>query len=372
MSDNALLKNNIHPELVQQIADGIRRTYPDFDHETFTSTILADLETLELKERVALIARTMRTCLPQDYPQAIALLLTLLPDEKGTYQDGMFSDNWHIWTIAHFVQEYGLDHFEESVHAMYEITKRWSSEFAIRPYLTRYPERLLPILHTWTQDDNEHVRRLVSEGTRTRLPWASRLPQFIDDPAPVIALLEKLKDDPALYVRRSVANNLNDLSKDHPQMVVDLLAQWAEEADDNRQWVIRHALRTLVKKGHPGALQVLGFGPAQVTLTNLTITPPSIAMGDEIVVSGTITGTTDEAQDLMIDYIVHFMKKNGSTSPKVFKLKTVTLPPGESLTFRKKQSFKPINTRRYYPGTHRIEIQINGDIIAGVDFEVTA
>ncbi len=273
--------------------------------------------------------------------------------------------------LAHFVEVYGLEHFEVSVRAMKEITQRHSSEFTIRPFLVRYPDAMLAVLHEWVHDENFHVRRLVSEGTRPRLPWGMRLHQFVKDPTPTLALLEHLKDDPSEYVRRSVANHLNDITKDHPDLVLMTVRRWREGASQGTNWLIRHALRSLVKAGHPQALALLGYGEATVSLVDFQVQPAQIELGQSVTFTFTLRNDAAAAQDLLIDYVVYYVKANGSTSPKVFKLNTRTVAPGETITIQKKHPIKPITTRVHYPGTHTIAIQVNGQNLGGSTFELT-
>ncbi|MCP5095850.1 MAG: hypothetical protein GY943_09875, partial [Chloroflexi bacterium] len=210
MSEQKLFKDYYDRDLAERLAAEITAVYPPFNSTAFVETVVPQLPPLELKQRVDLFSQTLHKELPADYPQAITILLGTLKSELQE-EEGMFNDGWMLMPIARFVEVYGLDHFEVSVQAMVEITKRHTSEFTIRPFLQTYPDRLLPILHQWTQDPSPHVRRLVSEGSRPRLPWAGRLYQFIEDPTPTLALLEKLQNDPSEYVRRSVANHLNDI-----------------------------------------------------------------------------------------------------------------------------------------------------------------
>jgi len=231
---------------------------------------------------------------------------------------------------------------------------------------------MFKVLQEWGKDENFHVRRLVSEGTRTRLPWGMRLHFLIEDPSPVIPLLEMLKDDPELYVRRSVANNLNDLTKDHPDMVLDLLEEWNEGASENTKWVISHALRGLAKAGNLRALALLGYGEPLVEIHDFEVSPDEdLKLGDKLHINFRLRSADFQPQNLMIDYIIHHVKANGSTSPKVFKLAKKTLGAFEEVNIQKNHHFKPVTTRVYYPGTHTIELQINGQIVAVRDFELT-
>jgi 3-methyladenine DNA glycosylase AlkC len=367
MSENQALKLYYNPELAQSIGERVRRVYPPFDTAAFVAEIAAEVDKLEFKDRIVLFSSALHRQLPPAFPEAWAVLEQLLGGEL-VEEEGMFSEGFALWPLAQFIEMYGLDDFDVAVGAMYEITKRHTAEFAIRPFLRRYPERTLAVLRKWVEDESPHVRRLVSEGTRPRLPWAGRLDAFMADPRPTLALLEGLKDDPSAFVRKSVANHLNDISKDHPQLVIDTLIRWREDAGQERMWIIRHALRTLVKKGDPVALALLGFGPPQVSLDDMRVEPDHIRFGESLVFSFTLQSESDEAQNLIIDYVIHFVKASGQTSPKVFKLSTRELSGRESVRVRKKHTIRPITTRRHYPGEHRIEIQVNGQVLGGQRF----
>ena len=367
MSETQAFKLYYNPELAQAIGEQVQRVYPSFDTIVFVAEIAAEVDGLEFKDRIALFSRALHRQLPAAFPEAWAILERLLGDEL-VEEEGMFNEGFALWPLAHFIEVYGLDDFEVAMGAMYEVTKRHTAEFAIRPFLRRYPERTLAVLRQWVKDESPHVRRLVSEGTRPRLPWAGRLDAFIADPTPTLALLEDLKDDPSPFVRKSVANHLNDISKDHPQLVVDTLTRWHEDAGRERLWIIRHALRTLVKKGDPAALALLGYYQPQVRLADMCIQPDHIRLGESIEFSFTLQSESDEAQNLIIDYLINFVKASGQTSPKVFKLSTRALNGREVIHIRKKHAIKPITTRRYYSGEHWIEIQVNGQILGGQRF----
>jgi 3-methyladenine DNA glycosylase AlkC len=259
-----------------------------------------------------------------------------------------------------------------SMNALYEITQRFTSEFAVRPYLIRYPDAALAKLRGWLNDPNEHVRRWISEGTRPRLPWGKRLDQFVRDPAPTLALLEHLKDDPALYVRKSVANHLNDIAKDHPELLLEVLERWRVDAPEGRQWVIRHALRTLVKAGNRRALALLGYDAdrSAVQVTHLACRPSQLKLGETFTLELTLRNPEDAACEIVIDFVIHFVKAKGKTSAKVFKWTTATLTPQAAQTWRKQVAVRPITTRVHYPGWHALEIQVNGKKLAGTGFEL--
>lgn len=282
-----------------------------------------------------------------------------------------------VWPMTHLVGERGLDDPETSLRALHALTQRFSAEFAIRHLLLRHPGPTLRALERWTRDESAHVRRLVSEGTRPRLPWGVRLRPFVEDPSPTLALLEALKDDPSEYVRRSVANHLGDIAKDHPELAVATARRWLDGvgpgAATRRQRLVKHGLRWLVKRGDAGALEVLGFGPPQVEAT-LTGSPARATVGEEVHLEVALRSTArrGQAQPLMIDYVVHHVMANGGTSPKVFKWATRDLGPRATITLKKAHPLRVVSTRTLRPGEHRVEVQVNGAIVAGWAFELVA
>ncbi len=368
MEENFKLKEIINPKMIARIAADLKTAWPDFDAKNFEKRVTAALDPLSFGERAHWVTEQMADFLPADYPSAIKILLQSFgPEKNGPSEEGDYS-SFYYWPHAKFVEHYGLEHFDLSVTALYEITKRFTSEFAIRPFISRYPEKMMALLHQWTEDDNLHIRRLVSEGTRSRLPWASRLPQFQKDPEPVIALLEKLKEDPELYVRRSVANNLNDIAKDNPEIVVEVLNRWSKIDNPDTQWIIKHAARTLIKDGHTEVLALLGYPPdVDIQISDFEV-DEKVKKGEKLSFSFRLTSREKKPVNLMIDYLVYFMKANGEQKPKVFKLAKKKLVPGESVAFKKTQSFRPISTRVYYSGAHAIEIQVNGKQLAKKSF----
>jgi 3-methyladenine DNA glycosylase AlkC len=247
------------------------------------------------------------------------------------------------------------------MQAQYELTQRFTAEFSIRPYLEKHRDATLARLKFWASDPSVHVRRLVSEGTRPRLPWAQHLREFQNDPRPVLELLELLKDDPELYVRRSVANSLNDIGKDHPDLLVETAQRWMHGASEERRWLVRHALRSAIKRGEMGALAVLGFADqAKVNITRVDIAPQHVRLGESVGIAFEITNAAPHSQQLLIDFRIHFIKANGKTSPKVFKLRNLKLAAAETIALGKTVSLKAMTTRRHYSGTHRVEVLLNG------------
>lgn len=360
-SAQAPFKEWINPEAVATLADAIAAVHPSFDATAFRRSVNARLDDLELKDRVRHVAAVLHQHLPAEFPEAANIL------RRATAQPGY--SGMISWSLCQFVEDRGLGHFEESMQALHHFTELFSAEFAIRPFLLQMPERTLARLAEWTTDPNHHVRRLVSEGTRTRLPWGQQLPHFIADPDPVFELLERLHDDSELYVRRSVANNLNDLSKDHPERVVETVRRWKEAGGERQSWIAGHALRTLVKRGDPAALAVLGYGPPKVRLASLNASP-AVKLGVALHFDVNLVSTAREPQRLMIDFAIHHVKKNGSRTPKVFKWSKRTLAPGATLQLSKRHPMRPITTRRYYPGTHAIEVIVNGASLGQREFEL--
>jgi 3-methyladenine DNA glycosylase AlkC len=369
MADN--LKDLFNSALVASLTSDLNGAYPGLDVVKFEAECLDGLETLELTARAWHIAEAMHRHLPQPFDQASQVLVASLgPELADTDSFGLEPLGYlpHVF----YVQKYGLDDFDTAMSTQYELTKRFSAESSIRAYLVKYPERTYDQLLTWSQDPNVHVRRLVSEGTRPRLPWAPRLRKFQEDPAPVIQLLDLLKDAPERYVQRSVANNINDIGKDHPDLAAEICQRWLAQPTPGRKWIVGHALRSLVKKGHPGALSLMGGGATPyVRIDDIKLTPPGVKIGDALQFSARLTSTAKSEQELIVDYAVHFVKANGKTSPKVFKLKRLKLPSLGSIELRGKISFAPMTTRRHFPGRHSIDLLINGVTYPLAEFHVT-
>ena len=363
------LKDLLDARLVRDIASELSRADPTFDAGGFVERGLDGLDRLELTERAWHLADALWWHLPQPFARVADVLVDSLgPELAPTEIAGLASLRYmpHVF----FVQRYGLDDFETAMRAQYELTKRFSAESSIRAFLVRYPEETYGRLLEWARDENVHVRRLVSEGTRPRLPWAPRLRAYQEDPRPVIALLEMLKDDPERYVQRSVANNLNDIAKDHPGVVVHTVASWLLESNNpHAPWIAKRALRHLVKQGHAGALAALGFKPgARAEVTSLELDEPVVAVGAALGFNVTIIGHADER--LNVDYAVTYQMGKGKVGSKVFKLKALDIRKGERVTLSKRHSFRPITTRTYHPGEHRVTVLANGHPAASATFEL--
>jgi 3-methyladenine DNA glycosylase AlkC len=349
------LKDFFNKTVIEGVAKDLARVHPKFDRKQFTKECFAGLESLELLARGWHIADALRRHLPPDFRVASKILLQSLPEKPSLTGMQTFRYLPHVF----FVSKYGLEHFEESMAAQHALTQHFTAEFSIRAFIEKFPDESHARLRKWASDPSHHVRRLVSEGSRPRLPWAPRLRKYQRDPSPVLELLDLLKDDPELYVRRSVANSLNDIAKDHPEVAVRVCREWMQCATPERKWIVGHALRSLVKAGHPGALAVMGVGAApKVVVSPARFTPKAPSLGGKVQFSFELE--SKKKQTLQVDYRVHFVKANGKTAPKVFKLRRLSVTVGESVTLSSTVSFAPMTTRVSYPGVHRFEALVNG------------
>ena len=364
------LKNSFGPDVPARVADMIAAVFPDFDRKVFLRIALDGYEELELTPRARQVSNALAQVLPSDRDRAIRILTDSLETELGSKRlEGM--ESFRFLPFVFFVAEEGLECFETSMRAQYQLTQHFTAEFSIRAFLERYPARTLERLAQWARDPNLHVRRLVSEGTRPRLPWAPWLRDFQEDPQPVLELLEVLKDDPEEYVRRSVANNLNDISKDHPDKVIEVTGRWWRDASENRRRLVRHALRTLIKAGDRGAMAVLGYGDASsIAIRAVTCTPNVLEIGDKVRIEVELENPSDQAVPVLVDLRIHFVKANGSTRSKVFKGSELALTAGGGDVVRKSVSLAQHSTRKHFPGLHRVEVMINGIPHPGDEFEV--
>ena len=348
--------------------------HPEFPAAAFVRQACAGLDALELLDRGRHIARALGAHLPDSYPDAVNILLRSLGPEHATDEllgVGMAPFFYLPHTV--FVAERGLEHFDLSMHAQYQLTKRFSAEASIRPYISRDPERALAQLDAWTNDGNAHVRRLVSEGTRLRLPWAPRVPWLEANPERVLALLERLKDDPSTLVRRSVANNLNDLSRARSDLLFRTAGAWLEDASPERRSLIEHALRSAVKRGEAKALRLLGYGrkPA-VSLERVSFVPKQVRIGNRVVMTFSLRSTASAPQGLLIDVAVHFVNARAGTRAKVFKVTRLVLASGQRADLRATFSLAVHTTRKPYPGRHAVDVIVNGTTLKAGSFAVVA
>jgi 3-methyladenine DNA glycosylase AlkC len=359
------LKSMYDGRYIADLAAAVREVHPTFDGEGFVALVFDEgWAARELKARMRHIARALHSFLPGDYHTALGILRRVAPS--------LHNYGFENIVLCDYVEAYGLDDWEVSIPALEQFTRLISAEFAIRPFIVRDQGRTMDIMQEWARSGDSSLRRLASEGCRPRLPWGIALNALKADPSPILPILEQLKLDASDNVRLSVSNNLNDISKDHPDVVIDVLRRW-QAAHDTKEMrrLIRHALRTLLKAGHPAALELLGYPTAPaIAVRDLSVTPHSIPMGGQVRLSFAVVSTGDVPQNLMIDYVVHLVRARGQRTPKVFKLTVRTIQPDQVLHIEKSVSFRPVTTRRYYPGEHAVEIQINGQVYGRVQFDL--
>lgn len=359
-------------EAARRLADQVSSVSPEFRRSVFLRRAREDLSSLEFHARVRQFSDALAAALPESVPEALRILVASLPPAQVDCES--VTDGWLQWPVGQFIADHGTPHLEESLEAMIELTQRFSSEFAVRPFLEQYPEEVFARLLDLTSHENPHVRRWCSEGTRTRLPWGRKLHFLIERPDPIFPILERLKDDPELYVRRSVANNLNDLSKDHPDLVLDRCREWipdpAAERDTPRGWIVRHGLRSLIKEGRAEALDRIGYGRPRSIEADLSIEPGAVSIGDSVELKLELNNRSRRRQSLLVDYVVHYPRKNGQANGKVFKWKTLDLAGSETLLLSKRHSMRETTIRALYPGTHRVEVQVNGVRLGDSSFEL--
>ena len=369
-------KNLLNAGLVGDAAGHLARHAPGFDADAFVRRATRGLEALEMKARAMQIADALEAALPTRFVDAAAAIeaaLAPLESREATAPpEGLQAGlrGWILWPVGEFVARRGLAEPERALRALHAITQRFTAEFAIRPFIVAHPALVFATLARWVHDDSPHVRRLVSEGSRPRLPWGLQLKSLIRDPAPTLPLLRALQDDRSEYVRRSVANHLNDIAKDHPALVAQWLQEHLPQASAERHALLRHASRTLIKAGDAAVLQAWGLGRPLRGVAALSITPAAITLGQTVTVALTLRSTAALPQQLVIDYAVHHVKAKGSTSAKVFKGWKVMLPARGELTLAKRHAVRPITTRRYFGGSHRVTVQINGREVAEAAFEL--
>jgi 3-methyladenine DNA glycosylase AlkC len=363
---DAPFKDSINATTVAEQAAAVLAVHPTFDHAGFTAQATDGLHALELKDRVKHVASALRSHLPDDWSEATRLLVAAMPAPNPTTREVASAFSW--WPFVQVIEDYGVDEPEQSLTVLHALTQTFSGEFAIRPLIAQHPQLAFSVLAEWATDDNVHVRRLVSEGSRPRLPWGMRLKALVEDPSPTLPFLESLKDDDEEYVRRSVANHLNDISKDHPEVVLDIAERWSIDANHNLNRLIKHGLRGLIKAGNSRALAVIGFTKPVVSDVHVDVSPSVIALGDAVTVS--VTLTAGASQGLMMDMALVRPTKSGSGT-KVFKGVSKSVKAGDSVQLKKKLGIKKVTTRVYYPGEHRVDVVVNGVVVGSGRFELT-
>ena len=369
-------KNLINKGTVEAIGAQLQRVWPAFERRRFQNLAQTGLDALEFKARAQHVCAALEATLPADFEHAAALLEATLapPGAQGDPRWAQIGNGalagWAVWPMGEYVARRGLQSPQRALATLHALTQRFTAEWPLRAFIERHPEITFATLALWSSDPSEHVRRLVSEGSRPRLPWGLQLKGLIKDPTPTLPLLLALQDDPSEYVRRSVANHLNDIAKDHPALVAAWLEQHLVDASPERRALLKHATRTLVKKGDARVLKAWGLGKPLRGSATLSITPKRLAVGENFELAVTLTSTANRSQKLMIDYAVHHVKANGSTSGKVFKGWVIELAAHETRALRKRHSMRPITTRSYHAGHHAVDLRINGQTAASAGFDL--
>ena len=356
-----LFKDNYNKKSVENFADVIKSEHKKFDKKKFVKIVIdKDWVKRELKERMRHISISLFQTFNLPYIDCLDILIKVAPQFKM----------WDSIILPDFVEVYGQDDYEESVDALEYFTQFSSSEFAVRPFIIKYTDKMMKRMLKWSKHKNHHVRRLASEGCRPRLPWAISLPNFKKDPSLILPILENLKNDESEYVRKSVANNLNDISKDNPDITLDITSKWIGD-NKNTDWICKHACRTLLKKGNEQALELFSISnKIKYSLNNFKIEKPKIKIGDDNYFSFDLELKEKEAKIIRLEYTVHYMKSNGKHSKKVFKISEVEYTAGEKKSIRRKQPFRDFTTRKHYPGKHKISVIVNGIESEPKEFEL--
>lgn len=365
-----LFKNVYDGSFICQLSDIIQEFYPEFDSQDFEKQIFdKNWEQKELKERMRHITYILHRFLTDDYRKDVTILKEVLA-QFGKRKIGIKSLERMIF--PDYIEVYGLEDYAFSVKSLEFITQFFSAEFAVRPFLEKYPELMFPQMLAWSKHENEQVRRLSSEGFRPRLPWGRALKNLKKDPSPILPVLENLMQDKSETVRRSVANNLNDISKDHPKITLEF-AQRYQGLHPDSDWIIKHACRTLLKKANPTALEIFGFSNLEkIQILDLETKTPTVLIGGNLKFSFAFQHCEEQKVKIRIEYGIDYLKSNGQHSRKVFKITENSYLSNTIYTFERQQSFRQMTTRKHYTGIHRLHLVLNGEVMKSIDFEVIA
>lgn len=356
-------------EVVKETAEVIKDVVSDFNSNSFLEKVFDGIwGERELKQRYQHIAEVLWGFMPSDYSTCVDYLIEIsvrLGEREHHKTYGAFP----YMFLPTCIEFYGLEDFKNSIRGLETITQLVSAEFAIRPFYVKYPDEMLAQTKIWVKHKNEHVRRLASEGSRPALPWGIALNQYKKDPLPLIPILEALNNDSSLYVRKSVANNLNDISKTHVELVVNTAKNWVGKTE-HTDWIVKHGCRTLLKAGNPEIMNVFGYGESKNYNFGRFNLDNKVKMGEELSFSFSIENTTKKPVKTRVEYAVYFLRKNETHNSKVFMISDTEMDGASKANFIKKYSFKPISTRKYYKGSHKIAILVNGVEMENKEFEL--
>lgn len=364
-----LLKDIYTESFYSRFSQIVGEVVPSFNQEKFIELIFeGNWKEKELKERMKHTSLVLKDFLPQDFAQSAEVIEEII---NRLRQNNISEKTIEFMFLPDFIERFGINHFEIAVKTIEFVTQFTSCEFAVRPFILRYGDRMLKEMLRWSTHENHRVRRLASEGSRPRLPWAVALPELKKNPNPILPILENLKTDSSEYVRRSVANSLNDISKDNPDILMKVAKQWkgiSKETDG----IIKHASRTLLKQGFPDILEYFGLHNSdEIVLSDFQILIPKLKVGENLMFSFELQNASSKAKLVRLEYGIYFLRQNGTHSRKVFKISERQFQPNEKVEIQRKQSFKPITTRKYYAGQNKLSIIINGQERILADFEIT-
>lgn len=343
---------------IHQFADALAVHIPGFDRVTFERRVFdKEWKHKELKQRIRHITHVLHDVLPAHFPDAAKTIVAITQQLQS---QNIKELSFGYVCLPEYIEVYGVEYFKESIAAIEQVTQFMTCEFAVRPFIIKYGDRMMQQMMKWAAHKHPRVRRLASEGCRSRLPWAMALPAFKKDPTPILSILEKLKTDEDIWVRKSVANSLNDISKDNPELVLQLFKNWKGN-NKHTDWIIKHGSRTLLKQGHTEVLELFGFKKDKsVKLDGFKIQTSKVKMGKDLVFSFDLHNSSRQQKIVRLEYAMYFNRANGTLSKKVFKISEREYSAGEQYSVTRKQSFKPITTRKYYPGLHKVSVIVNG------------
>ena len=362
-----LLKNVYNKEFITILSGIITEVLPEFEASYFAKKVFdSDWKNKELKQRMSHIAYAMKFQMPEEYEKRISVVLELVEQIKMKGFDSTLE--WMF--LPEFIDDLDENNYKVSINALEKVTQFTTCEFAVRPFILKYPEQLIVQMMEWASHENANVRRLATEGCRPRLPWSMALPFLKNDPNPIMPILEKLKNDSSLTVRRSVANNLNDIAKDNPETVIKTAKKWIGKTEET-DWVVKHASRTLLKQGNLEVMKLFGFGDInELEIKAFKVNTPTVKIGEYLSFSFRLKNQTKTRTKLRLEYGLYYQKANGNLARKVFKISEKMYKPNSETEINKRQSFKIISTRKFHVGLHQVSIIINGVELDRLDFEL--
>lgn len=371
-----LFKNMWNEQFFAGFTKALESIIDDFDEHLFLSQVMDDeWENKEFSQRGIHLSGVMKSILPTDYNSAIAKILELISHIRETgywksVEETQFGLSLEYGILAGFVERYGLDDYETSVKAIEEITQFTSCEFTVRPFIIKYPQQMMKQMLIWSEHEHWAVRRLASEGCRPRLPWSMALPNLKKDPLPILPILENLKDDTFEIIRKSVANNLNDIAKDNPHIVINLARKWQGKSKDI-DWVIKHGCRTLLKQGNAEVLEIFGLNTVKnISIQDFQILTPQVNIGESLEFSFNLVNSNNEKAKIRLEYGLYYQKANGTLSRKVCKISEKEYAGNSITPITRKQSFRVVTTRVFHLGLHQVSAIINGKEFERCDFEL--